>query len=406
MKLKQLKQTSMDFFYNILASVVLTGVMQIVVYPLLAKWVSLSEYGTIVTAMGLINTVVGGIGTALNNTRLVMNTDYKKREVIGDFNLVLVLACIISAISLTVLGKLYLSYNFFLSLMIGFTSIFMVCRQYFVVEYRLILNFKKILLCNVFGACGYLVGIGLFYVGLRIWPLVFFSSEVFSLVYIMKTTSVWKEPFERTDLFRSMISKTLLILISVLFANMLTYFDRIFLYPILGSESVSIYTVASFFGKSLAIVMTPISGVLLGYFAQDNYRFSRKKFVAFDGLIMIISLIFAAIAYVISPFITSFLYPDIFTLAKPYVFIANTAAIIAVSCNMIQTVILKYSPSFYQIVKEGLYALIYFSLSYFLMNQFGLAGFCVAALVSNISKYIIISVMGLITFKKGNEKNV
>ena len=401
-KLRKIKQVSLDFFYNILASAVLTGTMQIIVYPLLAKWVSLSDYGTIVTAMGLINTVVGALGTALNNTRLIMNSCYNSKKAKGDFKFALIFAAILSFIILTLIGLFFLNYPLTYSLLIGFISILMVCRQYWIVDYRLRLNFKKILFCNLFGAIGYIIGIILFYIRLRIWPVIFLCSELCFIVYIVKSSVVWKESYHRTELFKPMMSKALILLVSVLFGNLLTYFDRIFLYPTLGSESVSIYTVASFFGKSLAIVMTPISGVLLGYFAQDEYMFSRSKFIMFDALIAVVSAVFAIIAVIISPIITSLLYPEIYLKAESFVFIANTSAILAVSCNMLQTVILKFSPTYFQILKEFLYAFLYFTLSIILMQSYGLMGFCVAALFSNLAKYIVISAMGLITFRKEN----
>ena len=112
------------------------------------------------------------------------------------------------------------------------------------------------------------------------------------------------------------------------------------------------------------------------------------------------SVVFALMAMVVSPFFTKLLYPSIFDSAKSYVFIANSAAIIAVSCNMLQTVILKFSPTYFQLLKEGVYAVIYFGLSYVMMSTWGLLGFCIATLISYITKYIIITCMGLITFKK------
>lgn len=396
----RIKKTSMDFFYNIMASAILTGTMQILVYPLLARWVSISDYGTIITAMGIINTFAGGLGTALNNTRLIMNSDYNQNRIHGDFNQLMTVSSLTSTTILFFISHIFLEYSLLSSLIIGITSGLIVCRQYLAVDYRLILNFQKILISNVFGAIGYIVGLLLFYIGAKAWALVFLCSEMFTLFYIIKTTNVWKEPFTRTFLFTKTSRKVGILLVSILFANMLTYFDRIFLYPTLGSATVSIYTVASFFGKSLAIVMTPISGVLLGYFAQDGYLFDNKKFIKFNLIIVGVSVVFALIAMVVSPFFTKLLYPSIFDSAKSYVFIANSAAIIAVSCNMLQTVILKFSPTYFQLLKEGVYAVIYFGLSYVMMSTWGLLGFCIATLISYITKYIIITCMGLITFKK------
>ena len=47
---------------------------------------------------------------------------------------------------------------------------------------------------------------------------------------------------------------------------------------------MSYYSTASFFGKSAGIVMTPIAGVLLGYFAQKSFRASRRLFVLVNGI--------------------------------------------------------------------------------------------------------------------------
>ena len=400
----RIERTSKDFFYNILASVILTGIMQVLVYPSLARWVSISAYGVVVTAMGIINTLAGGLGASLNNTRLIMNSEYNQRHLRGDFNLLMSVLSITSAIALFCIGIFYLEYDLLTSLIIGITSGLMVCRQYFIVDYRLVLNFKKVLISNTFGAIGYIVGLVLFFFGVRIWAIIFLCSEVFSITYVFKSSAVWKEPFTKTVLFSKTTKKVAILLVSILFANMLTYFDRIFLYPTLGSETVSIYTVASFFGKSLAIVMTPISGVLLGYFAQDGYQFDNKKFFGFNLLIVGISFAFALIAMIISPFFTKLLYPSIFESAKSYVLIANTAAIIAVSCNMLQTVILKFSPTYYQIYKEGVYAIVYFGLSFLMMSKWGLWGFCIAALISNLTKYLIITCMGVVTFNNENRK--
>ena len=71
---------SKDFFYNILASVILTGVMQVVVYPFLALKFNNQEYGTLLTIMGIANTVIVAFGNTLNNVRLIVNNDYEREQ--------------------------------------------------------------------------------------------------------------------------------------------------------------------------------------------------------------------------------------------------------------------------------------------------------------------------------------
>ncbi|MCC2878090.1 hypothetical protein LK536_17575 [Lachnoclostridium pacaense] len=393
---EKIKTVSRDFIYNIMASVILTGTMQLIVYPFLAKKLTSGDYGTIVTVMGVINTIAGSLGTALNNTRIIMNNDYAKKGEIGDFNPLLIVVLFLSFFSIIGISFFYFGYAFGTSLILGLISLFVAARQYITVEYRLILNFKKLLVSNIFGAIGYLIG--LFYGG-RYWALMFLTSEVFAMIYVLYSTSIWKEKLIVTRYFETTANKTMILLISVFFSNTLTYFDRIFLYPTLGSEAVSIYTVASFMGKSLAIVFTPIGGVLLGYFAQNSFRMSKKKFRLFNVSILGISAFFAILIFLIGPFITRLLYSEIYPMAREYLFIANGAAVVAVICNMIQTVILKFSPTYFQIVKEILYLFTYLLLCFLLIPTYGLVGFCIATLLSNIIKYITITVMGELTFR-------
>ena len=72
--------------------------------------------------------------------------------------------------------------------------------------------------------------------------------------------------------------KYIILIFTGLSTTLSTYLDRLIIYPLLGGDAVTVYTVASFFGKSLGIVMTPIAGVLLGYYAQRNFIMTKKKF--------------------------------------------------------------------------------------------------------------------------------
>ena len=68
------------------------------------------------------------------------------------------------------------------------------------------------------------------------------------------------------------------------------YLDRLLLLPILGGSAVSVYTVASFAGKSLGVLMTPMAGVLLSYYAQKDYVMTRKTFWKINGSVLAIFL--------------------------------------------------------------------------------------------------------------------
>lgn len=394
------KSISIDFIYNILASVVLLGTMQIIVYPLLARKMLTNDYGTALTVMGGINTIAGSLGGSLNNVRLILNTEYERKKEQGDFNFILLFSASIGAIILTLALRIYFAYSVVVAIIGGATVFLIIIRQYFVVEYRIVLNFKNNLMCSIAGAVGYLIGILLFWVGVSCWILPFTISEIISFGYIIKSTKVYKEPYRRTKLFGGTLKKYFTLIASTLSGNIITYFDRIFLYPILGGDAVSTYTVAAFFGKSFSLIMTPISGVILGYFSQKNFKMTRKLFVMFASLVTLLSFVFIFFSGVVSPFFTNLLYPTIYTLAKPYIFIANTAAIISVSCGLIQPALLEFAPTHWQLIKELVFAICYFSLSWFLMNRYGMYGFCYAVLIANIIKYIVSIIMVFIALGK------
>lgn len=389
-----------DFFYNLLASIIFTGTTQLIIYPLLAKWLNILEYGTLITSIGIINILIGTIGISMNNTRLILNSKYNQKMYVGDFQLILVMLLPIPVILMFIIGFCYFKYSFFTNISCILLIIFSIFKQYYMVEYRLILNYKKIMCSNILAAIGLCIGIIFVKFNRNLWILPFLISEILSIIYVLKTTKIWREPLKRTYLFKSTLKQELIIMISLLFGHMLTYFDKLVLYPTVGAKAVSIYSVASFFGKSLAILMNPLASVLLGYFAQDVFSFTKRKYRIFSLIIISVSIIFMLISCLFSPIFTKMIYFSLYKESQKYIFIANTAAIITVSCNLLQTVVLKFSPSKFQIFKEIIYLFLYSILCLILIPKFELWGFCYAIFISNVIKFIVIFIMGDVTFKK------
>lgn len=400
-----MRRVSKDFIFNIIASIILTGTMQLLVYPFFAQHFTDGEYGVFMTIIGFVNTITSTLGTSLNNTRLIMNNDYLRQKKDGDFNLILLIVDIVVIFFVFLLSFYYFECDFGMCILVTILAVLMVDKTYCMVEYRLTLNFVNVLKCNFLGAIGYILGIFLVCVLqiVEIWPFIFILSELFSFVFVLKTTHVIKEPIEKTNLVKITLRKYLIIIVSTGFGSIMTYFDRFFLYPLMGSVSVTIYTISSFFGKSLSILMLPISNVLLGYYAQKDYEMTKSQFYKTFIIVLSLSLIFFVISLVISPVITGILYPNQINDATYYMPFANGAAILSISCLMLQTSILKFAPTYYQIVKEGLYAIVYFTLGIILCNFFGLTGFCIAAIIANVLKLIIIFFMGRHTLKGDKE---
>lgn len=388
-----------DFSYNLLSSFLATGVLQIVVYPVLARVFDASAYGVLLTVMGIVNTISVSVGNTLNNTRLIQNADYEDKGECGDFNLIILFASIIGAIAIWIIGKSMFGLSVFTNCLMFVLVFLMATRSYYIVAFRIVLDFKSNFVCNVCISVGYLVGIIAVLITKQ-WPLVFIFSEIGGLIWIYKNTRLYKEPCKITRLFKPTISKFVMLFIVAASTNVMLYLDRMVIFPILGSDSVSIYTVAVFFGKTLGIVMTPIASVLLGYFSQKDYKMDLKHFWKTNFIVLVTAVTFMLFSVFAAPIATKILYPAFYVQARPYIFYANLAAVIGVVASMAQPAILKFVPTYWQLIKEGIYAICYLGLGVILLDKYGLMGFCIASILSNLIKLIILYLIGSIHFSK------
>ena len=395
------KSISIDFMYNILASLILTGVSQVILYPFLAYRYTDAEYGTILTIIGVINTLIVAFGNTLNNVRLIMATDYDKRQCTGDFNILLAGTLAFVLIANFVICIVFFKVPIGVTLGICFFAVLGTIKSYYSVAFRLVLDFKKILFLNIVGAVGYLLGIGIVFL-IPFWVIPFVLSEFLQIVYIFKNSNLQKEPYKTTPLLKDSTIKYSILIVTGFFSTLITYLDRIIIYPLLGASAVSTYTVASYFGKALGILMTPIAGVLLGYYAQKNFKMSRKLFWTINLVTLFVGVLFMVFVVIVAPPITKLLYPTIFEKASPYIFAANLAATINVLCSLTQSSVLKFAPTWVQIVKEVAYGFVYVLCGYLLLNTYGLMGFCVAAIAANAIKLLVLYVIGSIFIGKDN----
>ena len=388
-----------DFSYNLLSSFLATGVLQIVVYPVLARVFDASAYGILLTVMGIVNTISVSVGNTLNNTRLIQNADYEEKGECGDFNLIILCTSIIGAIAIWIIGKSMFGLSAITNGLMFVLVFLMAIRAYYIVAFRIVLDFKSNFICNVCVSVGYLVGI-IAVLMTKQWPLVFIFSEIGGLIWIYRNTSLHKEPYKLTQLFKPTMSKFVMLFIVAVSTNVMLYLDRMVIFPILGSDSVSIYTVAVFFGKTLGIVMTPIASVLLGYFSQKDYKMDLKHFWQTNAIVLITAVVFMLFSVVAAPIATKILYPTFYVQARPYIFYANLAAVIGVVASMAQPAILKFAPTYWQLIKEVIYAVCYLGLGGILLNKYGLMGFCIASILANLTKLIILYLIGSVYFSK------
>lgn len=387
-----------DISYSIIASFISVGVMQLFLFPMLASIFDSTEYGQLLTVMGIVNTISSTIGITLNNTRLIQQSRYDENGLHGDFNLLLTYANVIGFIVILFIGNLMVGFSMSTILLLAILTMLISIKSYLVVSYRIVLNYKLNLLCNIVTSFGYIVGIVVVYYT-SVWPLAFIIAEAMGLLFVLFTSDLHKETYSRTSLFQESIIKYFFLILTGLLGNLLVYMDRLIIYPVLGGEAVSVYATASFFGKSLGILMTPIAGVLLSYFSQKTFTINRKRFWTINIVILVISFLFLVFTIIVAPWFTGILYPDLIEGARPYLFYANLAAIIGVTSNIVLPSVLKFAPVYWQVVKEVIYGIVYLGLGYFFLVKYGIIGFCWAAILANIIRLFLLLVIGTVFIK-------
>ena len=395
----KIKKMLHDFGYNFLSSVIMTAVTQLITYPYLAKVFPADEYGEILIIIGIINIVSAMLGNTLNNARLIQQNRYDAEGVKGDFNIILTVVSVISFLVMIAVCCLYFGCSLTESLLISIVTMLGVVRNYVIIAYYAVLDFKQIMISNIMVCIGYIIGMLITSVSHN-WTMPFLLGEVFGCLYVAVTTDIFREPFRCTNLLFSTINKYAVLISTSFMANAINYLDRLLIYPVLGGEMVSAYTVAAFWGKCLGIVASPMSVVLLGYYSKKDFKISNKLFWKINIISCTVALVFYVATYKLSSIVTMILYPTLYENAKPYIQIANLAAIIGVLANLSNPIILKFAKAKWQMILQMVYGVVYFALALFSLTRYGIYGFCYSVIAANLVRLLLIYIVGTASIKK------
>ena len=172
------------------------------------------------------------------------------------------------------------------------------------------------------------------------------------------------------------------------------------LLPVLGGEAVSTYTVAAFFGKSLGVLVTPLAGVLLSYYAQKDFEMTGRRYWKINLSMIAFSAVFFLFCAAVGPFGTGLFYPTLIDAARPYILLANLASVINVTSNMVQPAVLKFAPTRWQLIIQVLYGCVYLVAGVFSASRYGLMGFCVSATVAAVIKIGFLLLVGYLVLQR------
>ena len=376
-----------DMALNIVATAIPTFVLQLLILPNLAKFMSDDNYGLLVTVLAFLNVMPSTMGNVLNNIRLLYNENYVETNNEGDFNILLAILEGVNFLSVTVFLFYYDSnLTLFTVLMTGITALLWLAREYFLVAFRLIINYRAILLCNVIMVGGYGIGYLLF-LGTKVWQVIYISGLLCSLIYCFIRSRLWKEPFKITPLFKRTSTQGLLLLIAKILNRLLVYADKIIVFPVLGGALVSVYYAATVFGKVVSLMITPVNSVVLTYLAK-----AKKKTDSMLKSALLVGIAVCAVGYIVCVLISrpvlTILYPQYVDNAMHYIYLTTGTTVLYALISIVDPFIMKFFDMKWQIAINGGTVVVYLALGISLMILWGLMGFCVGALLTNVLKLL------------------
>ncbi|WP_270792397.1 lipopolysaccharide biosynthesis protein [Enterococcus casseliflavus] len=379
-----------DVILNIIASLLLTSILQIIVLPVISARVYQDTFGEILTLQGISNAIGVMFGASLNNILLIKANSYDNQSLTATFSRLfrssIIYATILSFPLLLFFGK---EQGVVIALLMIVYTIGILIRSYLTVYYRINLEYKKILLHVIITSLGYLLGIVIFFINDE-WISIYLIGELFSVLYLFYTIRPKFLIRQKDGIFFQIRKDFSNFFISSMLTNVLLYLDRLLINPILGASDVAVFFAASVVGKLIGIVMQPLSGVILSYISVDITEKPSKVFKYSLGISSGIGILFFFGAYFATPFLLEVLYPDLFLEALPLYVLCNLIAVLNMISTIIQPLSLKFCPTYWQARIQIIYFICFFTLSLTFLYFYGLYGFIIGNIVSQILRLIVI----------------
>ncbi len=378
-KWKILKDTAMSVF----AVGIMHFVLQFILYPFFERKLGSAGYGEYIYCMTFVNIVSAAIGCGINLERMKLSVNEKTQN--GDFILMYFVFCVLTIPAYFFYLKIgNISFDFTEHIVFIILCVLTIFRNYGDVDFRLRIDYKKYFLYYVFLSVGYLLG-------LLVWGEsgkcfhILICGELFALIYLLlRGQTLRNKPFALSNHLMINIKLTIPLVISIFVSNCILNMDRILLKIVCGSEVVSLYYVASLFGKTMSLVSMPLNNVLIGYLTRYNKKITvreiRRIMKIFIGIGIIVEIVCSIGSYIILPF----LYPATSLLANQYYIVANMSFVIFFITSFMTIILLRYGKEQYQLYMNVIFATAFFILCVPSCIKWGIWGLCVSLIVANV----------------------
>lgn len=382
-----------DMFLNMVGFGIYIISQQILLLPILAKIVEDEVYSSFVLFLSILNVVCNVIGGELGNTRLVKDSDYKEKGIMGDFSRIFIGASLL--VSVVVLPILvYLKYSAIGSFILLVTILLANIRLYSLCYYRLQKQYKKVIIQNTI----YLIGIILSLIAFYLWRIVYIIliiPEILCTIYAFFNSDIFKMKFKKTTEMKLTVRKFSELGVVSFLTNMMSYFDKFIIYPMFGATAVAVYYAVNSMSKITSLITNPMSSVILSWVSNTDGKKDKSKIMKMTLIANIPVILGVTIVTIPCTYIAlRILYNQYLAQALVLIIPISVASGFGTANSLLKSVLLKYMDSRKLLILYSLYFVIFGISSYFLVKAFALTGFAFANLISKVILWIMLLIGG------------
>ena len=373
-----------DMLLNIVASMIPIAVLQLWILPSLGKAIPEEEYGLAITIVAFFSVLPGASGNVLNNVRLI-HAKEGERSNQTDFNVVLACLCCLNLLGVIGFSALYDKEITLIGIALNIiASLLLLLHEYYIVAFRININYIYVVVSNVFLTFGYGLGYGLFKV-CGYWQFIYIVGYLVSDIYIMSKCDLWKEPLKISTKFKRISSDTGFLMTSGILGGAVTYADKLLIFPLLGGGTVAVYHAATVFSKVISMAVSPISSVMLTYLSKIRKKENNVFLITLLTGTVVCIFGYALCIFLSKPVI-GVLYPQYVEEAIKYIYITTGVAVLQALYSLISPFVLRFFDSMWQLWFSGGTVVLYVVLCVSMLYKWGLRGLCIGVLLANAFK--------------------
>lgn len=392
MNWKQIRGFITDFIYGAFGLVVMNVIMQFFVNRLVINQLGAAEGGLYLYVTAIITLLGTSIGCGASYARMIHSN--RGPTVNGDYNIFLLLGAL-AGMAVLFVGMIAQGiFEPVQYLLVSLLLVITMLRYYGDVEFRLTVNYKGFLGYYLLISAGYLLGyFGYGYTGN--WVLVLLPGELFAFLYVWIRGRIYRNPvWSRSESFLGNLKSMITLSVSEFLSNFVSYMDRILVPFIAGDEANTLYYIATLLGKTMALLTTPLNGVIIGHLAKYQGGIRRRTYLQLTAFLLAAAAAVTGLSLLASHIVIYLLYPTLYDSVKTMFLVANASQVLFFISNTQMVVVLRFGNEKYQLYLGVIYTVMFFVIAVPALYWGKLWGLAYGMLAINVAKFLLITGMG------------